>query len=121
MEIRSEKGRANYTRLFFIAESEDKDMSEEVLLMEQWNEEHPDDCHSPWMGGCDDEYETIAPEVEEYNVDYQAPIEPQAVIEVPAEYTALSPKTGDTSIYPMVVCTIVGIITCIIGAKLLKN
>lgn len=39
-------------------------MNEELTIenIEQWNEEHPEDCHSPWMGGLDGECETIASE-----------------------------------------------------------
>ncbi|MCR4999161.1 MAG: hypothetical protein K6A05_04890 [Lachnospiraceae bacterium] len=95
-------------------------MNEELTIesIEQWNEEHPDDCHSPWMGGFDDEYEVVGPEeaskpiqvtisADEYN---QAPVESQAitVVESDIEPIAKSPCTGESDLVMLIVLGIIG-------------
>jgi hypothetical protein len=55
-----------------------------VESMDKWNEQNPDDCHSPWMGIMDDELEQPVQEA--------AP-----VVEVVMEDVPKSPKTGDYS------------------------
>lgn len=41
-----------------------------VELIEQWNEENPEDCHSPWMGILDEQVVEATPVVEQPVVDY---------------------------------------------------
>ena len=55
--------------------------------VEQWNMEHPEDCHSPYMGIIDEETtEETEAEVEETTEEIQQ--DPQTEIKT-------SPKTGD--------------------------
>ncbi len=61
---------------------------EQVEYINQWNEQHPDDCHSPWMGALDGKIQVIPEENTE------------EVIETP-EPVQKAPKTGEfcTTLY----------------------
>ena len=61
-----------------------------VESIEQWNEEHPDDCHSPWMGILDDEEATL-----EYDLVEKSPLETVERVEVQEVPVPKSPYTGD--------------------------
>ena len=80
-------------------------MNEELTIenIEQWNEEHPDDCVSPWMGVLD---ETECDLVEESPLETVEQVEVQ---EVPK-----SPCTGDITgfiVAAMVVSVVVIVAT----------
>ena len=56
---------------------------EQVEYINQWNEEHLDDCHSPWMGALDVCNQDVVEEpVVEETIEVAEPIQK-------------SPKTGD--------------------------
>lgn len=86
-------------------------MNEELTVesIEQWNEEHPDDCHSPWMGILDDEEATL-----EYDLVEESPLETVERVEVQEVPVPKSPYTGDITgfiVAAMVVSVVVIIVT----------
>ena len=86
-------------------------MNEELTIenIEQWNEEHPDDCHSPWMGILDDEEATL-----EYDLEEESPLETVEKVEVQEVPVPKSPYTGDITgfiVAAMVISVIVIVAT----------
>jgi hypothetical protein len=97
-------------------------MNEELTIesIEQWNEEHPDDCHSPWMGILDDEEATL-----EYDLVEESPLEIVERVEVQEVPVPKSPCTGDVTgfiVAAMVISVVVIAATlCGVFGKLLSH
>lgn len=82
-------------------------MNEELTIenIEQWNEEHPDDCVSPWMGILDGT---------ECDLVEESPLETVERVEVQEVPVPKSPCTGDITgfiVAAMVVSVVVIIVT----------